>query len=42
VKSTLSELGTSIAAGDAKAALTSATQKLEDSYQETFAPIDCG
>jgi hypothetical protein len=42
VKSTLSELGTSVSAGDAKAALTSATQKLGDSYQQTFAPIDCG
>ena len=36
-----SEIGTSLSASDAKAALVAALQQLAASYEETFAPLNC-
>lgn len=41
VRSTVSELGTSLSASDAKSALTAALQQLASTYQSTFAPLNC-
>jgi hypothetical protein len=42
VKTVVSDLGTSLSASDAKAQLANALQRLGTSYQQTFAPVDCG
>ena len=41
VEGIASEVLRSLSASDAKAALVTALQQLEASYQETFAPLDC-
>jgi hypothetical protein len=42
VKTTFSDLGKSTSASDAKTQLQQAFQGLANSYQQTFAKIDCG
>jgi hypothetical protein len=42
VRNAFSDLGTTTSASDAKTKLTQAFQSLADSYQNTFAKIDCG
>jgi Tfp pilus assembly protein PilP len=41
VQEIASQLGSSLSASDAKAAVVTALQQLEASYQKTFAPLDC-
>jgi hypothetical protein len=42
VEGIASEVLTSLSASDAKTALVTALQQLATSYEETFAPLDCG
>jgi len=41
VEGIAAELGTSLSASDAKAAVVTALQQLGASYEETFAPLNC-
>jgi hypothetical protein len=41
IKGIASDLGSSLSASDAKAAIVAALQQLEAAYQKTFAPLNC-
>jgi ribosomal protein S20 len=41
VKGVVKDIGTSLTASDAASTISSAVQQLADSYEQTFARIDC-